>query len=238
MPTDEFTLRLGTTPDLPRIADLYVSSRAAAYPLIPAAVHSDSETRAWTTSWDLNAIEVWVAEGAGQLLGFAAIEGDWLNSLYVGPQAWGQGIGSALIDVVKQARPEGFCLWVFATNGLARRFYDRHGLVALEATDGHDNEEHAPDVRMAWPGSEPLKFYRSLIDAIDGQLADLLARRAALTRAVHDHKAAAGGPVLRDPKREGEIVDAISARAPELGRDRVARIVHAIITESVDAARS
>ncbi len=238
MPTDEFTLRLGSHQDLPRIADLYLASRAAAYPLIPAGIHSDAETRAWTASWDLDQMEVWVAESEADLLGFAAIEGDWLNSLYVAPAALGQGIGSALMDLVKQARPEGFCLWVFAANEPAQRFYAGHGLVALESTDGHDNEEQAPDVRLAWPGAEPLAFYRSLIDGVDGQLADLLARRAALTRAVHDHKAATGGPVQRDPQREGEIVDAISARAPELGRDRVARIVHAIITESVDAAQS
>jgi chorismate mutase/GNAT superfamily N-acetyltransferase len=238
MPTDELTLRRGTEEDLPRIANLYLASRAAAYPLIPADIHSESETRAWTTSWDLQIIEVWLAESAGRVLGFAAIEGDWLNALYVDPQALRQGIGGALLALVKQACPEGFCLWVFASNEPARRFYEAHDLVALEATDGHDNEEHAPDVRMAWPGPDPLTFYRFLIDGIDEQLADLLARRAALTRVVHEHKAAAGGPVVRDPQREGEIVDAISARAPELGRERVARIVHAIITESVDAAQS
>ena len=41
---------------------------------------------------------------------------------------------------------------------------------------------------MAWPGTDPLAFYRGLIDEVDGQLGDLLARRAALTRAAQAHK--------------------------------------------------
>jgi chorismate mutase len=59
-----------------------------------------------------------------------------------------------------------------------------------------------------------------------------LARRVALTRAVQEHKADAA----RDPGREREIAAAMARRAPELGEDRLGRIVHAIITESLDAA--
>ena len=49
----------------------------------------------------------------------------------------------------------------------ARRSTRRHGLVELERTDGSGNEERAPDVRMAWPGADPLAFYRGLIDEVD-----------------------------------------------------------------------
>jgi chorismate mutase len=85
---------------------------------------------------------------------------------------------------------------------------------------------------MAWPGAEPLRFLRGLIDDVDVQLGDLLARRAALTAAAQRHKAAAE----RDPEREREIAARLAERAPALGEERVARIVHAIITESLDAA--
>jgi hypothetical protein len=37
-------------------------------------------------------------------------------------------------------------LWCFQANSGARRFYERHGFVAVEFTDGHDNEEGCPDV--------------------------------------------------------------------------------------------
>jgi chorismate mutase len=41
----------------------------------------------------------------------------------------------------------------------------------------------------------------------------------------------------RDPRREAEIVERVAAVVPDLGAERVARIVDVIITESLDAAR-
>jgi chorismate mutase len=121
---------------------------------------------------------------------------------------------------------------VFEMNEPARRFYAHHGLVELERTDGSANEEKKPDIRMAWPGLDPLVFYRGLIDDVDAELADLLNRRVALTRAVQPHKSAQD----RDRDRERAIAEAMAPRAPALGPDRLHRIVHAIITESLDAA--
>ena len=104
----------------------------------------------------------------------------------------------------------------------------------LERTDGSGNEEKAPDVKMAWPGRDPVAFFRGLIDEVDAGLGELLARRAALTRAVQGVK----GSTDRDAAREREIAERMAQVAPELGPDRLGRIVHAIITESLDAARS
>ncbi len=232
MPGDVL-LRPATADDLPAIADLHWRVREAVVPAMPASVHPIEEVRAWVTGWDLAAWDVWVAESAGVLVGYAVVAGDWLHSLYVAPDAAGHGIGSALLDLVKGLRPRGFCLWVFESNTPARGFYERRGLVALERTDGSANEERSPDIRMAWPGAAPLDFYRELIDEVDEQLGDLLARRAALTRAVQEHKR----DQSRDPERERRIAEAMALRAPELGADRLARIVDAIITESLDAAR-
>jgi chorismate mutase len=155
----------------------------------------------------------------------------WLDHLFVEPERQSAGVGGALLDVVKGLRPDGFCLWVFESNLPARTFYARRGLVELERTDGSGNEEKAPDVRMAWPGRDPVAFFRGLIDEVDDSLADLLARRAALTRVVQDVK----GTRERDPGREAEIVARMARAAPELGPERLSRIVHAIITESLDA---
>ncbi|GAA1144539.1 GNAT family N-acetyltransferase [Nocardioides aquiterrae] len=232
MSTDELLLRPATPQDLPAVADLYLRVREAAVPSMPPQVHTVDEVHAFVGGWDLGRREVWVAERADALLAFLVVDGDWLESLYVAPEAAGEGIGTALLDVAKGLRPGGFCLWVFESNTGARRFYARHGLVELERTDGSGNEEKAPDVRMAWPGAYPLAFFRGLIDEVDEQLGDLLARRAALTRAVQAHKP----DPRRDPDREQEIAAALARRAPALGHERLARIVHAIITESLDAA--
>ena len=234
MPTDELLLRPVLPDDLPAVAELHIRVRAAAYPAMPHGIHPDHEARAWVAGWDLSKFDVWVAELEGEVVGYARSDREWLNDLYVEPDVQGSGVGSALLDVVKAQRPGGFCLWVFESNEPARGFYRRHGLVDLERTDGAANEEKAPDIRMAWPGEEPLAFYRGLIDDVDVQVGDLLNRRAALTRAVQQLK----GTTERDPAREREIAHALAVRAPLLGEERAARIVHAIITESLGAARA
>jgi len=212
------------------VASVHLSARKAAS--MPPGVHTDDDVRRWLDS-RLQSDEVWVAEVGGVVSGYARLTDDWLDDLYVAPPCAGRGLGSTLLDVAKAQRPDGFCLWVFETNEPARSFYARRGLVELERTDGSANEEKSPDVRMAWPGSDPLAFYRTLIDDVDGQLGDLLARRAALTRAVQVHKTVPG----RDPDRERAIAEALAVRAPALGPERLHRIIEAIIIESLDAAR-
>jgi GNAT superfamily N-acetyltransferase/chorismate mutase len=228
MPTD-LILRSADGADAEAVASIHLRSRAAA--AMPPGVHPEHEVRAWLGA-RLDEDEVWLAEDGGVPVGYARFTPTWLDDLYVLPSYAGRGVGSALLDLVKARRPGGFCLWVFETNAPARRFYSRHGLVELERTDGSANEERAPDVRMAWPGAQPLAFLRGLIDEVDAELGDLLARRAALTAAVQDVKP----DPARDPRRERAIAETMALRAPALGADRLARIVDAIVTESLDAA--
>ena len=60
--------------------------------------------------------------------------------------------GARLVDVAKRRRPDGLQLWTFASNAGAQRFYERHGFVARERTDGSENEEGAPAIRYRWSG--------------------------------------------------------------------------------------
>ena len=85
--------------------------------------------------------------------GFAILDGDWLHHLYVHPDEIGTGVGHALFEYAKALRPDGFQFWVFQANERARRFYEAHGAVAVELTDGSGNEEKTPDVRYRWTSS-------------------------------------------------------------------------------------
>lgn len=232
MPTDEVLLRPATVADAPAMADLHVDCREANVGSMPAMVHTRETTHRWMTGRLEGASTGWVAERDGALVGYLVLTDDWLDDLFLAPGETGHSLGAALLDVAKAERPGGFLLWVFESNVGARRFYERHGLVTLETTDGLGNEERSPDVRMAWPGEQPLAFFRRCIDDVDDQLGELLARRAALTRAVQPHKS----DRTRDPEREREVAARLAARAPALGEERLERIVAAIITESLDAA--
>jgi GNAT superfamily N-acetyltransferase len=146
-------IRRATAADADAVAHVFVPSfRGLTF--LPS-LHTDEETRAWIGNVVLATHEVWVAEPDAGVVAFAAIEGDLLGHLYVHPDAQSRGIGSALLDVVKRERPNGFRLWVFQRNEGARRFYERHGCTLVALTDGSGNEEREPDALYEWrPGSQ------------------------------------------------------------------------------------
>ena len=93
---------------------------------------------------------VLVAEAAGGIEGFLAVDGEGLvAAFFVAEAARGRGVGSALLREAKAMRPEGLSLWTFEANAGARRFYARHGFVAAGGTGG-DNEEGLADVMLTW----------------------------------------------------------------------------------------
>src|SRR6478735_11364126 len=223
MPTDpgveatDLTIRPAGPDDAVEVADLYTAARVAAVPQMPPAVHTNAEDRDWVAGQlARDDVEVWVAELDGRIAAYALVTPTWLNHLFVHPDHLGAGIGTVLLALVKSLRPDGFALWVFESNEGARRFYRRHGLTELERTDGSGNEERSPDIRMAWPGADPLAFYRRMVEEVDEQLGDLLARRVALTRAELAHRDGADD----SSEREREIAESIAARVPELGPER------------------
>jgi len=239
----EIMVRRGVPEDLDTVAALFTEARAAAVPAMPPPVHTSAEYRAWWGRQLEGEREAWVAvevtdgqEGAP--VGVMLLERGWLHSLYVRAGRTGEGIGNLLLDVAQAQRPAGLQLWVFETNTAARRLYERRGFVAVEHTDGSDNEERAPDVRMMWAG-DPSRMavsdLRRRIDDVDDRLAVLLEERALLSAAIQDRKPVAGH-AGRDPDREAEIVERMASRAPHLGKDGLARIMHTVITVSLDAA--
>ena len=136
------------------LARLHLAARTASVPAMPPPVHDHAETVEWMSARLAGSHELWVAEEAGVPVGYLALSRtgpqEWLDDLYVAPGRTGQGIGSALLELAKALRPQGFSLWVFVSNEAARRFYRRHGFVEVERTDGSGNEERAPDVRLSW----------------------------------------------------------------------------------------
>jgi chorismate mutase/GNAT superfamily N-acetyltransferase len=230
----EVSVRRATEADTDRIATIHLEARRSAP--MPEGVHTDAEVRTWLGERVVQD-EVWVAEVVGVVAGYVRLTPTWLDDLYVAPDFAGQGIGTLLLETAKSLRPTGFGLWVFSSNEPARRFYLRRGLIELDATDGSANEERAPDVRLAWPGADPLAFLRGQIDEADSELGQLLERRAALTRAVQRFKPV-GGYAGRDPERERAIADRVASQAPSLPRKGIAGIVDAVVTAGLDSSET
>jgi GNAT superfamily N-acetyltransferase len=76
-----------------------------------------------------------------------AVGEGFVQQLYILPGYQGLGIGSALLEKAIELAPDGLELWAFQQNERARGFYERRGFVAVEFTDGANNEERTPDVR-------------------------------------------------------------------------------------------
>ena len=91
-----------------------------------------------------------MAEATGAVVGVLALSEGWVDQLYFEPAWRGRGIGNRFIGLARRRQPAGLQLWTFQVNEAARRFYQRHGFVAAEWTDGAANEEREPDLRYVW----------------------------------------------------------------------------------------
>src|SRR5579884_666615 len=144
-------VRRALADDVPAAADVYLRSRKAAVPAVPPLVHEEADVRRWFSDQVFPERELWVAESAhGRIVGVMVLAGDWVEQLYVDPSHLGAGVGSALLRHAQSTRSHGLQLWTFESNLGAQRFYERHGFVAAERTDGSHNEERAPDIRYVW----------------------------------------------------------------------------------------
>ena len=89
--------------------------------------------------------QVIVAELDGRMAGFAAVVENELDGLFVEPDLWRQGIGSALIEAAThQARRDGLALRVIASP-TAREFYES----CVFSVEGEAATRFGPALRMS-----------------------------------------------------------------------------------------
>lgn len=135
--------------DAGEIATLYLASRAAALPYLRRC-HSDEAVRSWIATVMLATGETWVAREAGRILGFATLNGEELDQLYLLPGYFRRGIGTLLLAKAKERSPEQLSLFTFQRNTAARAFYERHGFRLVDLNDGRRNVEGEPDALYVW----------------------------------------------------------------------------------------
>ncbi|MEE1940433.1 GNAT family N-acetyltransferase [Streptomyces sp. TRM 70361] len=149
MDGDDLVLRRAGERDAGGMAEVWLRSFAAALPTVRRA-HGDDEVRDWFSHAVVPRCESWVAVAGDRVAGLLVLDGAELEQLYLDPPWRGRGLGDRFAELAKRRRPQGLGLWTFQVNGPARRFYERHGFVAAEYTDGLRNEEREPDVRYVW----------------------------------------------------------------------------------------
>lgn len=152
-PNLEISTRAATADDLGGMTEVFLRARKELMPFAPLA-HSDYAVCRWIADWLIPAGGVTVAaDTQGLIVGMVATSEAngvlWLDQLYVLPPWVGHGIGARLLALVTSNTRLPVHLHCFAENARARRFYERHGFVALAFGDGSENEEGCPDVLYA-----------------------------------------------------------------------------------------
>jgi len=113
---------------------LYDIRRRSIFELAPPTMPA-AEAQAWALKLTLarmeqklRELEVWVAELDGAIVGWGAIRGDMLDSLYAAPEFAGQGVGAGLLDMLEGLmRDRGFPSVHAEASPNARDFYLRRG---------------------------------------------------------------------------------------------------------------
>ena len=141
-------IRRATADDVADIVRTFRAARAEATPWLPV-LHTEDEDSAHFGG-HVQEGDVRVAAVDGEVVAFVVIHPGLLNFIYVAPEAQRHGIGTALLEEAMRAQPGGFTLWTHQGNHRARRFYEKHGLRAIQFTDGSTNEERLPDVQYEW----------------------------------------------------------------------------------------
>jgi GNAT superfamily N-acetyltransferase len=143
--------RAVSSADAAAAADVWLRSFAAALPTVTSPRSAD-EVRDHFREVVVPSRETWVADAGagGGIVGVMVLHDGELSQLYLDPDWRGRGLGDRFVALAKERGPGGLDLWTFQVNKPAHRFYERHGFVAVEHTDGSGNEEREPDVRYVW----------------------------------------------------------------------------------------
>ncbi|MFR0351925.1 GNAT family N-acetyltransferase [Streptomyces sediminimaris] len=145
------TLRRAAGPDAAAAAEVWLRSFAAALPTV-VRPRTDDDVRDHFREVVVPLRETWVADAGagGGIVGVMVLRDGELSQLCLHPDWRGRGLGDRFVALAKERSPGGLGLWAFQVNEPARRFYERHGFVAVTFTDGGGNEEGEPDVRYEW----------------------------------------------------------------------------------------
>ena len=145
-----YSLRDGSLADGVAVASVFRAAWAGMTYL--PALHTPEEDLAFF-SGQLERYESIVGLAGEEVVAFAIHGEGWLRHLYISPAHQARGLGGQLLERVKSRAAGGLQLWTFAPNHGAQRFYERHGFIVVETTDGSRNQEKVPDVRYQWTRS-------------------------------------------------------------------------------------
>ena len=151
LPDKDLTLRVALAGDADAIAQVF-SQSLRLLTFLPD-LHSVEEEHWFIANIIMKECDVTVVEHRGSIVSFIARRDEEIRLLYTHPDYIGSGAGSLLLQAARESGTAALELWCFQANAAARRFYEGHGFIPTEFTDGERNEEKTPDVLYRWERS-------------------------------------------------------------------------------------
>ena len=103
-------IRFAETEDAVAIASIHMMSRSATMPYLPPQKRNHEQVTDWVSDVVLKQCRTWVGVLDAEIVGYAALDGDMLEHLYLRPDVRRQGIGTLLLDEVRRHSPKGVSL--------------------------------------------------------------------------------------------------------------------------------
>lgn len=130
--------------DINRVVDIWLDTNIKAHSFIPSQY--------WKSNCDLVRemlphAEVYVYENEQGIQGFAGLNGDYMEGIFVSDGMQSQGIGKRLLDFIKSKKVK-LCLNVYRKNMRAIHFYQREGFKIQH--EGIDEATGEKDYTMIW----------------------------------------------------------------------------------------
>ena len=97
-------IRPSTGLDAAAMTDLFLSARTDAMPYLPI-LHTEKQTFWWMQNVVLARKGTNAAIDKERVLGFITMTGNWIEHLYVSPDAQGRGIGWSLLQSIFKTEP-------------------------------------------------------------------------------------------------------------------------------------
>lgn len=131
--------------DISEVVDLWYDASVKAHSFISADYwKKNKETMA---AEHLSDSETYSAVSDNGIIGFISMKGDYLAAVFVKNDMQGGGVGTQLLDYVKQRR-NTIRVKVYKKNTAAVRFYERRGFKAV--SEQTEEETGEPELLMEW----------------------------------------------------------------------------------------
>jgi GNAT superfamily N-acetyltransferase len=132
------------------VVRVWYRSGSAAYTYLPTWQELTIETAQFVFHNVIRAkCAIWVGTLDEHIVAYLAINGSYIDRLYVEPSQWGKGWGTRFINHAKQLSPSGLELHTHQENHAARLLYERHGFKAVRFGTS-PSPESVPDVEYHW----------------------------------------------------------------------------------------